>query len=142
MWGTLHILITTNRMQKDDAPEEDDDFGADQCDLNLSPVQSGRLIIELHAAMEVNRHEKQSRKRYSVYQVRSNFHSQSGNFETQDCVQLRFRSLFEHIQDHLIRGGRKNYNPGPGLFRQVLESDIRDPKEKKEAGARSWTVEF
>ncbi|KAA6360535.1 MAG: hypothetical protein EZS28_043938, partial [Streblomastix strix] len=51
--------------------------------------------------------------------------------ETQDRVQGRLRSTFEFIQDYLVRAGRRRHNPGPGLFRQVLESDIRDPEEER-----------
>ncbi|KAA6402742.1 MAG: hypothetical protein EZS28_001733 [Streblomastix strix] len=119
-----------NRMQKDEAPEEYDDFGGDQCDLNISPVQSGRKIIELLAAMEIDRPERYSTQRQSAYleKLRQRAHPRSP--ETQDRVQGRLRSTFEFIQAQLARAGRRRYNPGLGLSHKVLESNIRDPKEE------------
>ncbi|KAA6384972.1 MAG: hypothetical protein EZS28_019500 [Streblomastix strix] len=118
-------------MQKDEVPEQDDDFGGDQCDLNISPVQSKRQITEFLAAIEIDRPERQNTKRYSAYleKLRQCTHPKSP--EIQDRVQGRLRSTFEFIQNYLVRTERRRYNPGPGLFRQVLESDIRDPKEKR-----------
>ncbi|KAA6355233.1 MAG: hypothetical protein EZS28_049240, partial [Streblomastix strix] len=113
------------------APEEDDDFGGDQRDLNLSPVQSVRLITELPAAKEIDRPERQNTQRYSAYLERPRHRTQSRCPETQDHVQGRLRSAFEFILDYLVRAGRRHYNLGLGLFRQVLESNIRDPKEKR-----------
>ncbi|KAA6370565.1 MAG: putative Transposon Ty3-I Gag-Pol polyprotein [Streblomastix strix] len=106
--------------------------GGDQCDLNLSPVQSGRLITELLAAMEIDRPIRQNTKRYSAYLERPRQCAQHRSPEIEDRVQGRLRSTLELIQDYLIRAGRRHYNPGPGLFRKVLESDIRDPKEERE----------
>ncbi|KAA6400220.1 MAG: hypothetical protein EZS28_004253 [Streblomastix strix] len=105
--------------------------GGDQCDLNLSPVQSGRLITQLLAAMEIDKPERQNTKRYSAYLEKPRQCAHSRSPETQDRVQGRLRSTFEFIQDYLVRAGRRCYNPGPGLFRQVLESDIRDPEEER-----------
>ncbi|KAA6360606.1 MAG: hypothetical protein EZS28_043867, partial [Streblomastix strix] len=105
--------------------------GGDQCDLNLSPVQSGRQIIELLAAMEIDRPVRQNTKRYSTYLERPRQCAQHGSPETQDRVQGRLRSTLELIQDYLIRAGKRRYNPGPGLFRKVLESNIRDLKEER-----------
>ncbi|KAA6366999.1 MAG: hypothetical protein EZS28_037472, partial [Streblomastix strix] len=118
-------------MQKDEAPEDDDDFDGDQCDLNLSPVQSGRQITELLAAVEIDRPVQQNTKRYSAYLERPRQRAQHRSPETQDRVQGRLRSTLELIQDYLVRAGRRRYNPGPGLFRKVLESNIRDPKEER-----------
>ncbi|KAA6401077.1 MAG: hypothetical protein EZS28_003398 [Streblomastix strix] len=53
------------------------------------------------------------------------------NTETQDRVQGKLRSTLEPIQAYLVRVGRRRYNLGPRLFRQVLEPNIRDSKEKK-----------
>ncbi|KAA6397322.1 MAG: hypothetical protein EZS28_007151 [Streblomastix strix] len=77
-------------------------FGGDQCDLNLSPVQSRCQIIELIAAKEIDRPER-----------------------------LNTKSTLEHIQDYLVRTGIQRYNPGPKLFHQVLESDICYHKEER-----------
>ncbi|KAA6383117.1 MAG: hypothetical protein EZS28_021358 [Streblomastix strix] len=120
-----------NRMEKDEAPEEDDDFGGDQCDLNLSPVQSQRQTIELLAAVEVDRPGRQNNKRYSAYLERSRQCAPHRSPETQDRVQMRLRCTLEFIQDYLVRTGRRRYNPGPGLFRKVLEYKIRGPKEEQ-----------
>ncbi|KAA6355976.1 MAG: hypothetical protein EZS28_048496, partial [Streblomastix strix] len=39
----------------------------DQCDLNQSPVRSGRQITELLAAVEIDRPERLNTKRQSAY---------------------------------------------------------------------------
>ncbi|KAA6357030.1 MAG: hypothetical protein EZS28_047443, partial [Streblomastix strix] len=109
----------------------DRQHGGDQRDLKLSPVQSGRQIIELLAAMEIDQPERQNTKRYSAYMERPRQCAQHRSPETQDLVQGRLRSTQEFIHDYLVRAGRRCYNPGPGLFRKVLESDIRDPKEER-----------
>ncbi|KAA6389907.1 MAG: hypothetical protein EZS28_014569 [Streblomastix strix] len=128
-------------MQKDETPEEDDDLsgrpGGDQCDLNLSPVQCGRQITELLAAMEIDRPERQNTKRYSAYLEKPRQFAYPRSPETQDRVQGSLRSSFEFIQDYLVRTGRRRYNLSSGLFRQVPESDIRDPKGIKRLGQDS-----
>ncbi|KAA6390271.1 MAG: hypothetical protein EZS28_014202 [Streblomastix strix] len=120
-----------NCMQKDKAPEDDDDFGGDQCDLNLSPEQSRRQIIELLAAMEIDRPERQNSKRYCAYLEKPRQYAQSRSPETQDRIQWRLGCAPEHNQDYLVRAGRRYYNPALGLFPQVLESNIRYHKEER-----------
>ncbi|KAA6398994.1 MAG: hypothetical protein EZS28_005480 [Streblomastix strix] len=105
--------------------------GGYQCDFNLSPVQSGCQIIELLAALEIDRPERQNTKWYSAYLEKPRKYAQPRSPETQDRIQGRFRCAFQLIQDYLVRTGRRCYNPGPGLFRKVLESNIRDPKEER-----------
>ncbi|KAA6359302.1 MAG: hypothetical protein EZS28_045171, partial [Streblomastix strix] len=130
-------------MQKEEVQEKDDDLlpsssnyytatsGGDQCDLNLSPVQSGRQIIELFAAMEIDKSERYNTKMYSAYLERPRQCAQHRSPETQDRVQERLGSTLELTQDYLVRAGIRRYNPDPRLFRKVLESYIRDPKEQR-----------
>ncbi|KAA6375518.1 MAG: hypothetical protein EZS28_028955 [Streblomastix strix] len=103
----------------------------DQCDLNLSPVQSRRKIIELHAAMEIDRPERYNIKRHCSYLERPRQCAQPRSLETQDRVQGRLRSKHVHIQDYLVRAGRRRYNLCPGLFRKVLDSNLCDPNEER-----------
>ncbi|KAA6393843.1 MAG: hypothetical protein EZS28_010633 [Streblomastix strix] len=112
-------------------PAHDNGHGGNQCDLNISPVQSERQITELLAAMKIDRLERQNTKRYSGYLEKPKQCLYPRSLKTQDRVQGRLRSTFEFIQDYLVRTGRRRYNPGPGLFRQVLKSDIRYLKEKR-----------
>ncbi|KAA6403119.1 MAG: hypothetical protein EZS28_001348 [Streblomastix strix] len=81
--------------------------------------------------MEIDRPDRYNTEKYSAYleQPRQCAHSRSP--ESQDRIQERLRCAFEFIQEYLVRAGGRRYNPGPGLFRQVLQSDIRDPKEEK-----------
>ncbi|KAA6377434.1 MAG: hypothetical protein EZS28_027039 [Streblomastix strix] len=58
--------------------------GGDQCDLNLSPVQSGRQITELLAIMEIDRPERQNTKRYSAFLERPRQTAHSRSPETHD----------------------------------------------------------
>ncbi|KAA6367337.1 MAG: hypothetical protein EZS28_037137, partial [Streblomastix strix] len=93
--------------------------GGEQCDLNTSPIQSGRKTIELLAAIEIDRSERQHTERHCAYLERPRQCAQRRSPETQDRVQGRLRSTLELIQDYLVRAGRRRYNPGPGLFRKV-----------------------
>ncbi|KAA6361465.1 MAG: hypothetical protein EZS28_043010, partial [Streblomastix strix] len=104
--------------------------GGDQCDLNLSPVQSGRQITELLAAMEIDTPVRQNTERHCAYLEKPRQCAHPRSPETQDRVQRRLRSTFEFIQDYLVRTGRRRHNPGPGLFRQVLEPIFAIPKKK------------
>ncbi|KAA6396027.1 MAG: hypothetical protein EZS28_008446 [Streblomastix strix] len=124
-----------NRMEKDESSEDDDDLfgcpGGDQCDLNLSPVQGGLQIIELLAAVEIDRSERQNTEKYSAYLERPRQCAQSRNPKIQDRVQGKPRSTLEFIQDNLVRTGRRRYNPDLELFRQLLESNVCDPKKER-----------
>ncbi|KAA6403727.1 MAG: hypothetical protein EZS28_000746 [Streblomastix strix] len=118
-------------MEKNEASDGDGEFCGDQCDLNLSSVQSGRQIIELLAAMEIVRPERQNAKRYNAYLERPKLCAQSRSPNTQDDFQKRLRSTLELIQDYLIRAGKRRYNQGPVLFHKVLESNFRGPKKER-----------
>ncbi|KAA6390533.1 MAG: hypothetical protein EZS28_013938 [Streblomastix strix] len=43
---------------------------------------------------------------------------------------MRLRSTLEVIQDCLVRAGKLLHNPGPRLFRQIMQFNIRDSKEE------------
>ncbi|KAA6397837.1 MAG: hypothetical protein EZS28_006634 [Streblomastix strix] len=131
-----------SRMDKKDEPENNDDlielqltintqiqFGKNQCYLNLCPVQCGGQIIELLAAMQIHRPARQNIERYSAYLERPRHCSRHRSPETQDRIHGRLRGTFGFMQDYLVRAGRRRYNPGPGLFRYVVEFNIRNHKE-------------
>ncbi|KAA6355856.1 MAG: hypothetical protein EZS28_048616, partial [Streblomastix strix] len=102
------------RIEKDGALEDDNDFGEDKSDLNLSPLQSGRQIIELLAAMEIDRPERQNTKRNIAYLERPRQCAQPRSPETQDCVQEGLKCALEFIQDYLVRAGKGRNYTGPG----------------------------
>ncbi|KAA6375878.1 MAG: hypothetical protein EZS28_028593, partial [Streblomastix strix] len=93
--------------------------------------QCGRQITELLAVMEIDTPVRQNTERYCAYLERLRQCALHRNPETQDRVQGRLKIALEFIQDYLVRAGRRRYNPGPGLFRKVVESNIRDPKEER-----------
>ncbi|KAA6359685.1 MAG: hypothetical protein EZS28_044789 [Streblomastix strix] len=150
---------TQNRMEKDKLLEEDYDLlgrpltintqiqlianchratiiiqttsTGDQCDLNLSPVQSGRQIIELLAAMEIDRPERQNINRCSAYHERPRQCAQSRSPETQDRVQGRLRSTLELIQNYLIRAGDEVTTQFTDSFVKCWNPKFAIPKKQR-----------
>ncbi|KAA6362988.1 MAG: hypothetical protein EZS28_041483 [Streblomastix strix] len=97
----------------------------------MSPEQSRRQIIELLAAFEIVKSERQKSQINNTYLERPRQSAQPRSLQTQDHVQRRLGYTQELIQEQLVRAGGRRYNPGPGLFRQVQEFNIRNSKEEK-----------